>query len=105
VGSVHRATWPEAGPLRDEARAAGADITVYPVAAEVLGAIRKAKSDAKVSMRAEVAEVRVGDTAARLGALLAARGDVLGAGRAATLVTREAPEASVEVDLAPVADG
>jgi len=76
---------------------------VYPVAAEVLGAIRKAKSDAKVSMRAEVSEVRVADTAPRLGALLAARGDVLGAGRAAALVTAEADEASVAVDLAPVA--
>ena len=103
-GSIHRAAWPEAEPLRAEALAAGADLSVYPIAAEVLGAIRKAKSDAKVSMRAEVAEVRVGDTAARLGALLAARGDVLGAGRAAALITREVPEASVEVDLAPVAD-
>ncbi|MFM7060521.1 MAG: valine--tRNA ligase [Actinomycetes bacterium] len=102
-GSVHRAPWPDAEPLRAEAVAAGADPSVYPVAAEVLGAIRKAKSDAKVSMRAEVSEVRVADTAPRLGALLAARGDVLGAGRAAALVTAEADEASVAVDLAPVA--
>jgi valyl-tRNA synthetase len=90
---------------RAEALAAGADPTVYPVAAAVLGAIRKAKSDAKVSMRAEVVEVRVGDTAERLVALLAAQGDVLGAGRAATLLTHEAPEPTVEVDLAPIADG
>ena len=54
------------------------------VAAEVLGAIRKAKSDAKVSMRAEVSEVRVADTPVRLAALRAAEADVLGAGRAAS---------------------
>jgi valyl-tRNA synthetase len=103
-GSVHRSEWPDAAPLRAEALAAGADLAVYPVAADVLGAIRKAKSDAKVSMRAEVSEVRVADTPDRLAALLAGQGDVLGAGRAAALVTREAAEASVEVDLAPVAD-
>jgi valyl-tRNA synthetase len=103
-GSVHRSEWPDAAPLRAEALAAGADLAVYPVAADVLGAIRKAKSDAKVSMRAEVSEVRVADTPDRLAALLAGQGDVLGAGRAAALITREAAEASVEVDLAPVAD-
>ena len=95
-GSVHRAAWPEADPLRAEATAAGADAAVYPVAAEVLGAIRKAKSDAKVSMRAEVTEVRVADTAARLAALVAARDDVLGAGRAATLTTSEGAASTVE---------
>ena len=103
-GSVHRAAWPDAEPLRAEALAAGADLAVYPVAADVLGAIRKAKSDAKVSMRAEVTEVRVADTPVRLAALLAGQADVLGAGRAAALVTREADDAAVEVDLAPVAD-
>lgn len=75
------------------------------VAAEVLGRIRKAKSDAKVSQRAEVATVTVTDTADRLAALAAAWVDVAAAGSVATLVTAEAAEgteAVVEVVLAPV---
>ena len=72
AASVHRAAWPTSGELRavvgDQP---GADGTPSPlfVAAEVLGRIRKAKSDAKVSMRADVATVAVTDTFDRLAAL------------------------------------
>ena len=53
---------------------------MFTVAAAVLGAVRKAKSDGKVSMRADVARVVVTDTADRLAALEAARDDVMNAG-------------------------
>ena len=79
------------------------------VAAEVLRQIRKAKSDAKVSQRAEVERVTVTDTSDRLLALAAAEGDVRAAGSVAALATAEldgsgvgSVEGSVEVVLAPV---
>jgi hypothetical protein len=51
-------------------------------------------------MRAEVARVVVRDTIPRLAALAAAEGDVSDAGRIAELVTEEADEPSVTVELA-----
>ena len=75
------------------------------MAAEVLGRIRKAKSDAKVSMRAEVASVTVTDGADRLAALEAAAHDVRDAGKVAELVTvtaADGSDATVEVVLAEV---
>ncbi len=97
-GSVHRSAWPTAGELSGHA---GGDPLVLDVAASVLGEVRKAKTVAQVSMRADVARVVVRDTAARLAALGAADGDVRDAGRIADLVTEEAAEPSVTVELAP----
>jgi valyl-tRNA synthetase len=69
----------------------------------VLTAIRRAKSDAKQSMRAEVASVNVTDTTERLAALSAAEGDVTDAGKVAKLVTHQlgaGQDPSIEVVLA-----
>jgi valyl-tRNA synthetase len=101
-GSVHRSAWPAADELRAPA-GPGADPLVLEVASTVLGEIRKAKTVAQASMRAEVARVVVRDTAPRLAALASAAGDVRDAGRIAELVTEEADEASVTVELAPPA--
>ena len=57
-------------------------------------------SDARVSMRADVARVLVRDTADRLAALAAAEGDVREAGRVAELTTEEGDTFSVDVVLA-----
>ncbi|MEJ7582874.1 MAG: class I tRNA ligase family protein [Acidimicrobiales bacterium] len=76
-GSVHRSPWPEAGPLR--AVAGDADGDVMAVAAAVLGEVRRAKSDAKRSMR-QVGSVDVRDSASRLAALALVRDDVMEAG-------------------------
>jgi valyl-tRNA synthetase len=100
-GSVHRAAWPEAAPLRHEA--ADADQGVLDVAAAVLGDIRRAKTEAKRSLRTEVEAVVVRDTAERLARLEAARRDVIEAGHVAALDLEPADTASVEVTLA--ADG
>jgi valyl-tRNA synthetase len=55
-GSVHRAAW----PVRDEVGAPGdADSRLLATVAEVLRAVRKAKSEARQSMRAPVARVAV----------------------------------------------
>jgi valyl-tRNA synthetase len=78
AGSIHRSPWPTSDALR---RAAGdGDPLVLTVAAEVLTEVRRAKSEAKQSMRAEVEQIRVTDTPERLGALDQAAVDVRGAG-------------------------
>src|SRR5204863_874017 len=51
AGSVHQAPWPTTAELGD---ARGADPAVLTAVGEALTGIRKAKSDAKVGMRAEV---------------------------------------------------
>jgi valyl-tRNA synthetase len=99
-GSVHRAPWPDAG-----LRLVGGpgDPAVLAVCADVLGAVRRAKSDAKVSMRAEVRSVVVGDTDLRLAVLAAAAEDVRDAGRIAELTwstSSNGAEAEIRVALA-----
>ncbi|MDO4887983.1 MAG: class I tRNA ligase family protein, partial [Actinomycetaceae bacterium] len=54
-GSVHRAAWPDASQLRRAAR--GADPEVLRVAGEALTALRKVKSENKVSQRTKYASV------------------------------------------------
>jgi valyl-tRNA synthetase len=99
VGSVHRSPWPDAARLR--AAAADGDPAVLAVAGEVLGEVRRAKSEAKRSMRADVDSVVVTDTAARLAALAAAAEDVRAAGSIAELTTAEGDAFAVAVTLAP----
>jgi valyl-tRNA synthetase len=96
-GSVHRATWPTTAEVARIAQD-GQPILVSEVA-DVLSAIRKAKSEAKVSMRAEVSRaevVRPTDTAARVSG---ARADISAAGRIADLRIAEG-EPSTRIDLA-----
>ncbi|MDP8936823.1 MAG: valine--tRNA ligase [Actinomycetota bacterium] len=96
-GSVHRAPWPVADELQQPA---GGDTLVLEVAGDVLGEVRKAKSAARVSMRADVRLAVVRDTPARLAALAAAAGDVRVAGSITELTAEEAEEFSVKVELA-----
>jgi valyl-tRNA synthetase len=95
-GSVHRAAWPGAEELRQP----GADPLVLDMASAVLGEVRKAKTVAQASMRADVARIVVRDTPERLAALVAVMNDVCDAGRIAELVTAEAESFAVEVTLA-----
>jgi valyl-tRNA synthetase len=97
-GSIHRSSWPEAGAIRAAGGADG-DPAVLAVAAEVLGEVRRAKSEAKRSMRAGVDAVLVRDTAERLGALEQAAEDVKAAGVVAELATMPADAFEVEVTL------
>jgi valyl-tRNA synthetase len=97
-GSIHRSSWPAAEALR---QAAGeADPAVLAVAADVLAEVRRAKSEAKRSMRAEVTEIKVTDTPARLGALDQAAADVRGAGVIGRLWFDKGDAFAVEVALA-----
>jgi valyl-tRNA synthetase len=75
------------------------------VAAAVLAEVRKAKSDAKVSMRAPVARLAVTASPEVLGAFEAACADVAAAGNVAEVHTAAADGDTaaprVEVTLAP----
>jgi valyl-tRNA synthetase len=54
-GSVHRAPWPSAADV--SAGSAGADLSVLDAARQVLAEVRRAKTEAGVSLRAPVASV------------------------------------------------
>ena len=96
AGSVHHAPWPTTGEL--PAAAADADTLAYGVAAEVLGAVRRAKTAAKRSMRAGVARLTVVDDPARLDVLAGVADDVRDAGAVIELVVRPGePEVVVEL--------
>ena len=99
TGSVHRQSWPDATALRGIA--GDADVLVATVAGEVLGAVRKAKSEQKVSLALPVERAVVTDTAARLAALGGAIREVCDAGRIAALDTVEGAGLDVVVTLAP----
>jgi valyl-tRNA synthetase len=78
AGSVHRASWPRPAELDGHS----GDGAVLEAASVVLGDVRRVKSDAKASMRAEVASIKITadrDFAARL---RQAEGDLLAAARA-----------------------
>jgi len=77
-GSVHTAPWPDAAAVRRLAADGHPD--ALDVAADVLGEIRKAKTEAKRSLRTEVAEVKVHDVPTRIALLRVAVDDVTSAG-------------------------
>jgi valyl-tRNA synthetase len=94
-GSIHRQVWPTV----DEIGAEG-DSAVLEAAAHVLGQIRRAKTEAKVGMRAAVDRVLVTDTAATLERVGVVVDDLLRAGSVAELNLTEG-EPAVVVELAP----
>jgi valyl-tRNA synthetase len=66
-GSVHAAAWPDPEPLRTAAR--GADLRLPELASWVLREVRRAKSEAKLSVRAPVRRLRVREDEERLAVL------------------------------------
>ncbi|MDQ3979940.1 MAG: valine--tRNA ligase [Actinomycetota bacterium] len=94
-GSIHRAAWPS----RSELPPQEGDPLVLETASAVLSEIRKAKTAAQASMRAEVRRALVWDTAPRAAALSQAATDVKEAGRIADLALEEGAAFSVEVEL------
>jgi valyl-tRNA synthetase len=94
-GSIHRAAWPTVGEIPVEG-----DPAVFSVAAAALGGIRKAKSDAKVSMRAPVSTAVVTEVESRLGAFELAAEDVRNAGVVAELTAHAGDAFAVAVTLA-----
>jgi len=99
-GSIHRSTWPD-----PDALGGAGDAGVYEIAAAALGAVRKEKALAKVSLRAPVRRIVVHDAPNRLAKLALAEGDVREAGSIGVLERIEADEASIEVELGDLEQG
>jgi valyl-tRNA synthetase len=78
--SIHRQAWPTPDELP-----AGGEPPVLAVAGAVLSALRKVKSEAKASMRTGIARATVAVPAAQTQAAVAAKADVMAAGRALEL--------------------
>ena len=97
-GSVHRQPWPEPEPLRTAA--AGADPAVVAAAGSALAALRKVKSEAKVSMRTPLLAVTLALPRALRPGVQAALADLRAAGR-----VTGALELVVDDVEAPVARG
>jgi valyl-tRNA synthetase len=91
-GSVHAAAWPVAAGLTDPGLELGA-------VSEVLQRVRRVKTEAKRSQRAEVARVGVGAPSAATTALRAASDDLTDALTIRELTFGEAPVLTVDVQL------
>ena len=81
-GSIHRAPWPTAEELPATPTPAAAP---FGAAAAAIGAIRKAKSEARLPQRSEVARVMVKGRQEELDVLAAVIGDVAAAGHVAQI--------------------
>ena len=84
AGSVHRQVWPTTAELGD---ARGADPAVLSAVGEALTGVRKAKSDGKVGMRAEIASMTLAGSWRQLGRVRYAESDLRSAGRISDLTT------------------
>lgn len=91
TGSVHRAPWPTVG----EFDSPGGDPVVLAVTAAALAGVRKAKSEAKVSMRTTVLVATVSAPAGLLDAVRAGAADLRAAGHVETLDLVEAGDSVV----------
>ncbi|MFH8385772.1 valine--tRNA ligase [Kitasatospora sp. NPDC018058] len=96
-GSVHRAEWPDADAL--DRTAEGGTRTLLDTAGDVLTAIRKAKSEAQLSMRADVRAVTVTGTAAAVAALALIADDIRAAGHIGDLHTTVGSDAAAELQI------
>ena len=98
-GSIHRAPWPQ----RAELTGAG-DPAVLAAAAEVLGQVRRAKSEARRKLRTPVEQAHVQAPPDFLAALAAARADLCDAGNITDLVLSveagDGAAPTVDVELA-----
>jgi valyl-tRNA synthetase len=97
--SIHQAPWPSAGEL---GTGPGQE-EIWVAASELLGDVRKTKTEAGLSLRAPVAILHVAATAERLAVLQAGADDLREAGAVAEIqwtVAASPAEAAIKVDLA-----
>jgi valyl-tRNA synthetase len=96
-GSIHRSPWPTVDGLAFE----GADADLITDLAAVLTQVRKAKSEAGASMKAEVSSAVITSPAASAARLALAEGDIKAVGRISELSFAEGAQIDVAVTLAP----
>ena len=102
-GSIHLSSWPSGAALAGAA-GPGAQPDLLDAVAEVLVAVRRAKTEAKGSMRRPVARCTVTGPPSLVGLVELASADLVDAGAIATLDLLAKPGSnalSVEVELAP----
>jgi valyl-tRNA synthetase len=95
-GSVHRAAWPDPGSLR---ALGGPDDSALDAASSAISSIRKAKSQARLPMRAPVRLLTVTAPADQLDALAAVLRDVQSAGHVAQTELRPAQGAEIGYEV------
>ena len=88
-GSVHRAHWPSAGDLGGASPEVGGPL--LDIVSDVLRSIRKAKSEAQLSMRAEVSRLVVRGDRETLALFRQAAGDIVAVGTVGAVVEEEQP--------------
>ena len=98
-GSVHRAAWPTADDIA--ARAGDGDPETLAAVAEVLSQVRKAKSDAKKSMRARVAKADIAGPTEAMARVKTVQDDLVAAGGIDAIAYATADQIAVTAELAP----
>ena len=101
-GSVHRATWPDPGEIA--ALAAEASEGAFELTASVLSEVRRAKTEARRSLRVPAEQVAVSAAAADAAVLQQTRADLIDAGRITQLsieIDESVTHPAVSVVLAP----
>jgi valyl-tRNA synthetase len=100
-GSVHRAPWPDPDEFPAAVPAGDGQDRILAAASGAIGAVRAAKSAARLSMRAPVSKLVVAAAADDLAALTAVLPDVQAAGQVAKVELRTAavPAPEYEVSL------
>ena len=99
-GSVHRAAWPTDAELAPLMRGVSdADQQQWSYAREVLGEVRKRRSEAKQPLKVPIVRAVIADTDARLAHLDAIEADLRAAMRIETIERKPAGELSVEVEF------
>jgi valyl-tRNA synthetase len=99
-GSVHRSAWPseaELAPLMQGLTVADQDQWSY--AREILGGIRRRRSEAKQPLKVPIIRAVIADTPERLAHLDAVQADLRGAMRIEAMERTAAAELSVEVEF------
>jgi valyl-tRNA synthetase len=97
-GSIHRAPWPDVSELPSDQ---GTDPALLDAVADALGAVRRAKTAEKRSLRARVSRLEITDTPTRLAAITIGEGDLREAGNIAEVVLIEGTDPNLVVELAP----
>lgn len=99
-GSIHTSAWPTSSELR------GGDAGLNQVTAEVISQLRKVKSEAKVSMKAEISRAVITAPSDVISQIKLVAADLRAAGRVITEFeyAEGASPISIEIELAPTSD-
>jgi valyl-tRNA synthetase len=100
--SVHKSAWPTSAELREF----NGDSSLLAVSAEILSQLRKSKSEAKVSMKADITKAVISASGESIANAKLVSGDLRAAGRvqAEFEYVESASPISLEIELAPTSE-